>query len=109
MGKIRPVILVLSALIIACTLGCLPEPTNTESEGENEASLQAPPEHSKKKVQTSRHKRGSTLGDYQGGKIEFTELSFDFGEVIQGESVSHLFEFRNTGEELLKIGKVRGG
>ena len=32
---------------------------------------------------------------------------FDFGEVFQGEKVPHVFKFTNTGDEILKIDRVR--
>ena len=39
-------------------------------------------------------------------KISFAETSFDFGEIKQGEKVSHTFAFTNTGEAPLTISKV---
>ena len=35
--------------------------------------------------------------------IEFEEMEFDFGTVEQGEKVSHIYRFRNTGSEPLII------
>lgn len=32
---------------------------------------------------------------------------FDFGEIFQGEKVPHVFKFTNTGDEVLKIDRVR--
>lgn len=43
-----------------------------------------------------------------GGKAIFPEMEHDFGEVEQGESVTHVFKVRNEGQEVLHIGKVRG-
>ena len=40
-------------------------------------------------------------------RIAFEKIEFDFGEVEAGEKVEHVFRFRNTGEGLLKIEKVR--
>jgi len=40
-------------------------------------------------------------------RIEFKEVSWDFGTIYQREEASHRFEFRNTGNATLKIGKVR--
>lgn len=37
------------------------------------------------------------------GKIEFEELEFDFGQIKQGEIVTHTFKFRNVGEADLII------
>ena len=42
-----------------------------------------------------------------GPKIKFKEDSFDFGKIQQGEVLTHVFVFRNAGEETLKIKKVR--
>jgi len=42
-----------------------------------------------------------------GAKIYFTETSFDFGEITQGDRVEHVFEFENTGTEPLILSDVR--
>jgi len=42
-------------------------------------------------------------------KIEFKEETFDFGKIIQGEAVTHVFEFENMGDETLTIKNVRAG
>lgn len=39
-------------------------------------------------------------------KIVFEEEVYDFGEVMQGETVEHTFFFRNEGSEELVIDKV---
>lgn len=41
-----------------------------------------------------------------GGKIEFTESEFNFGEVQEGEIVDHAYEFTNTGTTPVIIGRV---
>ncbi|MEM6736389.1 MAG: DUF1573 domain-containing protein [Bacteroidota bacterium] len=42
-----------------------------------------------------------------GPKIYFTEISFDFGDISQGDKVEHVFEFENTGNEPLILSDVR--
>lgn len=39
-------------------------------------------------------------------RIQFTETTFDFGDVYQNEEVTHAFVFRNTGDAALKIQRV---
>jgi len=41
--------------------------------------------------------------------IHFDQTSFDFGEVVQGKKVTYIFEFRNTGDEVLTIQNLRAG
>lgn len=41
-----------------------------------------------------------------GPKIEFAESTFDFGRVESGKIVNHVFEFSNTGDQLLEIRDV---
>lgn len=41
--------------------------------------------------------------------IKFEQISFDFGKVIQGKSVTHIFKFENIGDDPLKINKVHAG
>ncbi len=42
-----------------------------------------------------------------GPKIAFTEKSFDFGEIMQGDRVEHIFEFENKGTEPLILSDIR--
>ncbi len=39
-------------------------------------------------------------------KVEFTDKVFDFGTIIQGESVKHTYKFKNTGNKPLVINEV---
>ncbi|MEO1214677.1 MAG: DUF1573 domain-containing protein [Bacteroidota bacterium] len=39
--------------------------------------------------------------------IEWVEESFDFGEVKEGVQPSHIFKFKNTGDQPLKITRVK--
>jgi hypothetical protein len=41
-------------------------------------------------------------------KIEFPEMSYDFGTVVQGAKVSHTFAVRNAGSGPLKLIDVGG-
>lgn len=40
--------------------------------------------------------------------IEYTETTFDFGEVSEGEKVRHVYAFTNTGSEPLVISNAKG-
>lgn len=40
--------------------------------------------------------------------IEFTETTFDFGTIEEGEKVSHTFKFKNTGSEPLIFSNAKG-
>ena len=40
--------------------------------------------------------------------IEFTESTFDFGTIDEGEKVSHVYKFKNTGSEPLIIKDAKG-
>jgi hypothetical protein len=40
--------------------------------------------------------------------MEFSETTFDFGEVPEGEKVSHVYKFTNTGSEPLIISNAKG-
>ena len=42
-----------------------------------------------------------------GAKIQFAESSFDFGDIVQGDKVEHVFELENTGNEPLILSDVR--
>jgi hypothetical protein len=41
-------------------------------------------------------------------KIEFEEEVFDFGSLVEGESVEHVFKFKNSGQNPLIISHAQG-
>ena len=45
--------------------------------------------------------------DAENPVIKFESKEYDFGEIDQGEKVEHTFSFKNTGDALLVINKVR--
>jgi hypothetical protein len=47
---------------------------------------------------------GYALAD--GPAINFNETRYDFGSVKKGEKIEHEFEFRNGGNEVLRIEKL---
>lgn len=40
--------------------------------------------------------------------IEFEENTYDFGQVMEGEKVVHVYKFKNTGKEPLVISNAKG-
>lgn len=42
-----------------------------------------------------------------GPRLKMAELSYDFGTVKSGLKMSHLFEFSNSGDDVLVIEKVQ--
>ena len=45
--------------------------------------------------------------DNTGPKIEIKEMRYDFGKVVQGTRVEHIFEIKNVGSEQLVIERVQ--
>lgn len=45
--------------------------------------------------------------DQNGPKISFEEASYAFGDITQGDVVTHVFNYENTGNEALVISNVR--
>ncbi|MBE2256153.1 MAG: DUF1573 domain-containing protein [Ignavibacteria bacterium] len=45
----------------------------------------------------------------KNARIQFNELKYDFGKVEEGIQLSHIFKFKNTGEETLIIKSVNAG
>jgi len=51
----------------------------------------------------------STVADLstpEGGRLELKETSHDFGKVPVGETVTHSFEVRNSGDGPLRLGEL---
>lgn len=42
-----------------------------------------------------------------GPVMVFTETTFDFGDIYQGDTVKHVFKFKNTGTAPLVISEVK--
>lgn len=45
----------------------------------------------------------------QSPAIQVLDKAFDFGEVLEGAEVTHVFTVKNTGEAMLQITQVRPG
>ena len=45
-------------------------------------------------------------GEPQGPRISVAEPRYDFGEVAAGVMLEHVFEIKNTGDEVLVIRKI---
>ena len=45
----------------------------------------------------------------KGPEFSFNKKLHDFGDIIQGEKVSYVFQFKNSGNEPLKIQRVESG
>ncbi|HXA01379.1 MAG TPA: DUF1573 domain-containing protein, partial [Cytophagaceae bacterium] len=45
-------------------------------------------------------------GPKNGPIVTFTEIAHDFGDIIQGDSVMHVFHFKNSGTSPLIISEV---
>jgi len=48
-----------------------------------------------------------TAEEYAGPKITVAELTHEFGNVVQGTVVTHVFEVRNDGIEQLIIERIQ--
>lgn len=51
----------------------------------------------------------NSAGLWAAPQIRFDHTTFDFGKIIQGQKVSHVFEFHNIGDETLSIKSVKAG
>lgn len=61
------------------------------------------------KVETTAPLEGVTADSAVSfGKFEFSEVSHDFGNITQGDSVMHTFKFTNVGDAPLLISVARG-
>lgn len=43
-----------------------------------------------------------------GARLVFEEEIYEFGEIEEGVVLTHVFNFKNTGADTLKISRVRG-
>ena len=53
---------------------------------------------------------GDATGDAGGlPRIQFTAMEHDFGQALSGEDLKTTFSFKNVGDAVLLIEKVKGG
>jgi hypothetical protein len=50
----------------------------------------------------------SVIQSTNGPVLTFDELEFDFGTITQGDTATHVFKFKNTGNEPLIISEAHG-
>jgi hypothetical protein len=62
-------------------------------------------------AQNQKTQQKNASGEEKAGssKIRFLELSHDFGKQLQGSKLEHTFSFRNAGQSVLIIEKVKAG
>jgi len=99
MKKILSVIfsIVLPALLLAVFPGCQDE----SGAGKSVEEIQTDGKISS--IIRSPISADGTLDTVNVAKIIFAETTFDFGEVVEGEVVTHVFKFKNTGKIPLVI------
>jgi hypothetical protein len=51
----------------------------------------------------------ATAGSEQAPSIQILEKAYDFGEVLEGAEVTHVYAVKNTGKAPLQITQVRPG
>jgi len=103
----------LSLLVVACmvafTVACNQEGNAGDSGNSTDA-----PDATKTEVKTdatnAADPNAATEEADTGPKttIEFDEMTHDFGNIKEGDKVSHVFKFKNTGNEPLIINSAKG-
>ena len=92
-------------------VACEPQPSTARAQEANDDSARAQrPETDEQPREEARpsEKNRNSASSISSGKAVFPEMEHDFGDVEQGETVTHLFKVRNEGEEVLHIKRVRG-
>ncbi|RMD70369.1 MAG: DUF1573 domain-containing protein [Bacteroidetes bacterium] len=87
---------------LACTaFGCSQQEPNSEKIEE------VPVEGKISEIIRTPVEADGTVDTFNVAKIEFEEEIYDFGEVNEGDVVTHVFRFRNTGRQPLIISDAR--
>ena len=50
---------------------------------------------------------GLSAAERQGPRIQVQETRYDFGMVEQGAQPEHIFEIKNTGDEVLELQQIQ--
>ena len=100
----------LFALLVVALMGftaCSSDSSADATEEARESLAAAPTSDAAKPAANA---AGNTVATPTGPTtaLNFSETTFDFGEVDEGEKVSHVYEFTNTGNEPLVISNAKG-
>lgn len=107
---IKGLLVSVAALALAIGLMACPNRPAQETDSRVEAAEQdARPAAEEAKNRPRERHRGDRTPFKSSGKIAFPDTEHDFGEVEEGEKLSHVFKVRNEHEEeVLHIKRVRG-
>lgn len=92
-------------------IACQNEGSESETGTDAEANTEAVSQEISGDANTKQVSMGSEEPAAPSGpttSVTFAETSFDFGDVQDGEKVSHVYEFTNTGNEPLVISNAKG-
>jgi hypothetical protein len=92
----------------AAVSGATTEPTATPSTGEVGTLSTSPNGSTGTTTPTSAEPTAPAAPVGPTTTIEFTETTYDFGTVKEGEKVTHSYKFKNTGKEPLIISNAKG-
>ncbi len=95
-----------SLLIVACVFAVTMACKNDSSSNDARESLAATNTTTQPQATTNTPAETVPVGPLT--TISYPETEFDFGEIEEGEKVSHVFKFKNTGSEPLVISKAQG-
>lgn len=98
--QFKPVLLALA--VIALFTGCQQGNQDAREAARQEIESANQPNSIQNAVQSPTTPTGPTTS------MTFNEERFNFGTVVEGEKVSHTFEFTNTGDEPLILSNARG-
>jgi hypothetical protein len=93
--------LLLSISNLACTSNSAPTPEQSVEE------IMAAPSIRNSDIVRSPVSANAPTDTNNVAKMLFSKADFDFGEVIEGKVVEHIFTFKNTGKQALLISNAR--
>ncbi|MEL7119020.1 MAG: DUF1573 domain-containing protein [Bacteroidota bacterium] len=97
-----------SLVLVAALTACQTGDKQVRESALNDITSEAPQSPNTVQPVTNEAVNNSSIPEGPTTTVAFEEERFDFGEVNEGEVVSHLYTFKNTGSEPLIISRAKG-
>jgi hypothetical protein len=103
--RISPFLMALAVLFV---VACQSDADDARAQARESLASTAPAETVKPTANTPAAKPANAAPAGPTTTVEYSESSFDFGTIPEGEKVSHEYKFKNTGNEPLVISNAKG-
>jgi hypothetical protein len=111
MKSLKRISPLLMALAVLFAVACQSNADDARAEARESLASTAPAESVKPTPTANTPTKANPVAATPAGPttvVEYSESTFDFGTIPEGDKVSHVYKFKNTGNEPLVISNAKG-